>query len=48
VGDQAQRFVYRIKPTNRGHYRVPPVQIEGFYDRTAWGRGVGGEITVGE
>ena len=40
----AQRFVYRIKPTNRGRFRVPPVLVEGFYDRTAWGRGLGGEI----
>jgi hypothetical protein len=33
---------------NRGRYRVPPVYVEGFYDRTAWGRGLGGEIVVGE
>jgi uncharacterized protein YfaS (alpha-2-macroglobulin family) len=48
LGGTAQRFIYRIKPTNRGTFRVPPVLVEGFYDRTAWGRGVGGEITVGE
>ena len=48
VGEQAARFVYRIKPTNRGHFRVPPVLVEGFYDRMAWGRGLGGEITVGD
>jgi alpha-2-macroglobulin len=48
VAGTAQRFIYRIKPTNRGTYRVPPVLVEGFYDRTAWGRGVGGQITVGE
>lgn len=48
VGPQARRFVYRIKPTNRGRYRVPPVFVEGFYDRTAWGRGLGGEIVVGD
>lgn len=48
VGPQARRFVYRIKPTNRGRYRVPPIFVEGFYDRTAWGRGLGGEIVVGE
>jgi hypothetical protein len=46
--DRAQRFAYRIKPTNRGRFRVPPVFVEGFYDRTAWGRGLGGEITVGD
>ena len=45
---EARRFVYRIKPTNRGRYRVPPVLVEGFYDRAAWGRGLGGEITVGD
>src|SRR5262249_53695869 len=44
VGASARKFVYRIKPTNRGRYRVPPVYVEGFYDRTAWGRGLGGEI----
>jgi uncharacterized protein YfaS (alpha-2-macroglobulin family) len=48
VGSTAERFIYRIKPTNRGTFRVPPVLVEGFYDRTAWGRGVGGQITVGE
>jgi alpha-2-macroglobulin len=48
VDDRAQRFVYRIKPTNRGHFRVPPVLIEGFYDRLAWGRGLGGAIDVGD
>jgi uncharacterized protein YfaS (alpha-2-macroglobulin family) len=48
AGPEARRFVYRIKPTNRGRYRVPPVYVEGFYDRTAWGRGLGGEIVVGD
>ena len=48
VGSGAQRFVYRIKPTNRGTFRVPPVLVEGFYDRTAWGSGVGGTMTVGD
>jgi uncharacterized protein YfaS (alpha-2-macroglobulin family) len=48
VGSAAKRFTYRIKPTNRGTFRVPPVLVEGFYDRTAWGRGVGGQIVVGE
>ncbi|MDX2170018.1 MAG: alpha-2-macroglobulin family protein, partial [Deltaproteobacteria bacterium] len=46
VGDRARRFVYRIKPTNRGHFQVPPVQIEGMYDRGAWGRGAGSGIDV--
>ena len=45
---EAHRFVYRIKPTNRGRYRVPPVFAEAFYDRGAWGRGLGGEIVVGD
>lgn len=48
AGPEARRFVYRIKPTNRGRFRVPPVFAEGFYDRTAWGRGLGGEIVVGD
>jgi len=48
VSGQARRFVYRIKPTNRGHYQVPPVLVEGLYDRSAWGRGLGGELTVGD
>jgi uncharacterized protein YfaS (alpha-2-macroglobulin family) len=48
VGRDARRFAYRIKPTNRGRYLVPPVQVEGFYDRAAWGRGPGGEIVVGD
>ena len=48
IGERAARFVYRIKPTNRGRFRVPPVLVEGFYDRMAWGRGLGGEITVGD
>lgn len=46
VGERARRFVYRIKPTNRGHFAVPPVQIEGMYDRAAWGRGAGSAIDV--
>jgi uncharacterized protein YfaS (alpha-2-macroglobulin family) len=48
VSGQARRFVYRIKPTNRGRYQVPPVLIEGLYDRSAWGRGTGGELRVGD
>jgi uncharacterized protein YfaS (alpha-2-macroglobulin family) len=46
VGEGAQRFVYRIKPTNRGHFQIPPVLIEGLYDRAAWGRGLGSAIDV--
>lgn len=48
VSDRAERFVYRIKPTNQGSYGVPPALIEGLYDRAAWGRGLGGEIRVGD
>ena len=46
VGGEARRFVYRIKPTNRGHFQIPPVLIEGLYDRAAWGRGLGSAIDV--
>jgi len=48
VGGEAQSFSYRIKPTNRGRYQVPPVLAEGLYDRAAWARGLGGELVVGD
>ena len=46
VGGDAQRFVYRIRPGQPGRFQVPPILIEGLYDRAAFGVGVGGEISV--
>ena len=46
VGDSVQEFVYRIVPTNRGRYAVPPVQAEGLYDRSVEARSSGGTLEV--
>lgn len=37
---------YRIKPTARGSFVVPPIAAESMYDRTLNARGVPGRITV--
>ena len=48
VGTGAQTFVYRLKPTNRGTFTVPPLYAEGMYDRTVQARSLGGKFTIGE
>ncbi|MGZ4984084.1 MAG: alpha-2-macroglobulin family protein, partial [Chthoniobacterales bacterium] len=48
VGSSAQTISYRIKPTNRGEFVVPPPYAESMYDRTIQARGVSGKITVVE
>jgi len=44
----ARQFVYRLKPMNRGRYKVPPLQAEGLYDRSVEARAPGGTIEVHE
>ncbi|MCC6810995.1 MAG: alpha-2-macroglobulin [Deltaproteobacteria bacterium] len=39
-------FIYRIKATNRGKYRVPPLYGEGMYDRAVKARSLPSEMTV--
>jgi uncharacterized protein YfaS (alpha-2-macroglobulin family) len=48
VDATAREFAYRIKPTNRGRYAVPPVQAEGLYERAVEARAPGGTIEVKE
>ena len=46
VGNGVQEFVYRIVPTNRGRYAVPPIQAEGLYERSVEARSSGGALEV--
>ena len=46
VDTQARRFVYRLKPTNRGKFAVAPILAEGMYDRSALGRSLAGTVSV--
>jgi uncharacterized protein YfaS (alpha-2-macroglobulin family) len=48
VDATARDFVYRIAPTHRGRYAVPPVMAEGLYERAAFARSPGGAIEVRE
>ena len=41
-----KEFVYVLKATNVGTYRVAPVLANSMYDRSVLGRDVGGHITV--
>lgn len=46
LGDEAKRFIYRIKPINKGKYQVPPAYGEGMYDRSVVGYSKAGSIEV--
>ena len=46
VGPSVQEFVYRVKATNVGQYKVPPTFGESMYDRSVMARSLGGSITV--
>jgi len=48
VGTDAQTFSYRLKPTNRGTFTVPPLYAEGMYDRSVQARSLGGRFTIGD
>jgi hypothetical protein len=48
INTDAQSFTYRLKPTNRGLFKVPPLYAEGMYDRTVQARSLGGEFRVGD
>jgi alpha-2-macroglobulin len=48
VSTDAQTFSYRLKPTNRGTFTVPPLYAEGMYDRTVQARSLGGRFAIGE
>jgi alpha-2-macroglobulin len=48
INTDAQSFTYRLKPTNRGLFKVPPLYAEGMYDRAVQARSLGGEIRVGD
>jgi alpha-2-macroglobulin len=48
IGPEVRTFVYRLKPTNRGRFAVPPLYAEGMYDRSVQGRSLGGEFSIGE
>ena len=46
VSSRVQEFVYRIKATNVGQYKVPPTFGESMYDRSVMARSLGGKISV--
>jgi uncharacterized protein YfaS (alpha-2-macroglobulin family) len=46
VDGRAQEFAYRIVPTNRGRYAVPPIHAEGLYERGIEARSSGGALEV--
>jgi uncharacterized protein YfaS (alpha-2-macroglobulin family) len=46
IDTSAQKFVYRLKPTNRGKFAVPPLYAEGMYDRAVQARSLGGQFVV--
>jgi uncharacterized protein YfaS (alpha-2-macroglobulin family) len=48
IGTEAQTFVYRLKPTNRGIFTVSPLYAEGMYDRSVQARSTGGQFRIGE
>ena len=48
VFTEAQTFSYRLKPTNRGLFKVPPLYAEGMYDRRVQARSLGGQFRVGD
>jgi uncharacterized protein YfaS (alpha-2-macroglobulin family) len=48
IGTDAQSFTYRLKPTNRGLFTVPPLYAEGMYDRTVQARSLGSQFRVGD
>ena len=48
ISTQAQTFVYRLKPTNRGSFVVPPLYAEGMYDRSVQARSMGSQFRIGE
>jgi len=48
VGTEAQTFSYRLKPTNRGTFAIPPLYAEGMYDRTVQARSSAGRFRIGE
>ncbi len=46
IGSEVREIQYKIKPTNRGVYVVPPIFAEAMYDPTIQARGLPGTITV--
>ncbi|HSI13818.1 MAG TPA: MG2 domain-containing protein [Chthoniobacter sp.] len=46
VGPAVREVTYKIKPTNRGEFVVPPTFAESMYDRTVKARALAGKITV--
>jgi uncharacterized protein YfaS (alpha-2-macroglobulin family) len=48
IGPETRTFVYRLKPTNRGQFKVAPLYAEGMYDRAVQARSLGGEFTIGD
>ncbi len=46
TSNSATEFVYKIRSTNRGTFKVPPVFAESMYDRTVKALSLGSTITV--
>ena len=46
IGPRVREVTYKIKPTNRGEFVVPPTFAESMYDRTVKARALAGRITV--
>lgn len=48
IPQSTRKFVYRLKPTNKGTYAVPPAYGEAMYSRSQQARSVGGRISIVE
>ncbi len=48
LDETARPFIYRLKPTSKGHFKVPPSFAEGMYDRSAQSRSLGTAVEVEE
>jgi alpha-2-macroglobulin len=46
ISTGARTFVYRLKPTNRGKFAVPPLYAEGMYDRSVQARSMGAQFVI--
>lgn len=46
VEKDAGEFIYRLKATNAGTYRVPPAYGEGMYERSVQARSLGAQFVV--
>ncbi|HEX4999481.1 MAG TPA: alpha-2-macroglobulin [Terriglobia bacterium] len=46
VARSADTFVYRVRATNAGTFRIPPAFAEGMYNRRVAGQGLAGKLDI--